>query len=73
VQLGRNSLRYSFLDEPTKQRLLADYEQRVQSFAQNFQSKGWAAFYDVRPVSYSFTCKQYRLCLQDRSALVRAH
>lgn len=72
VQLGRNSLRYSFLDQPTKQKLLADYEQRVQTFAQSFQSKGWASFYDVRPVSYSFTCKQYRLCLQDRSALVRA-
>ena len=64
VQLGRNSLRYSFLDEPTKQKLLAAYEKRVQAFAQQFRSKGWPAFKDVRPVSYSFLCRQYQLCLR---------
>lgn len=64
VQLGRNSLYYSFLDQPTKQRLLAAYDKRVQNFAQQFQSKGWAAFKDVKPVSYSFMCKHYQLCLQ---------
>jgi adenosine deaminase CECR1 len=64
VQLGRNSLRYSFLDEPTKQKLLAAYEKRVQTFAQQFQSKGWAALEQVQPVSYSFLCTHYQLCLQ---------
>jgi adenosine deaminase CECR1 len=64
VQLGRNSLAFSFLDEPTKQKLLAAYEKRVQTFAQQFQSKGWAAFKDVKPVSYSFLCKHYRVCMQ---------
>ena len=71
VQLGRNSLRYSFLDEPNKQKLLSAYEQRVQAFAQQFRSKGWQSLGHVRPVSYSFLCKQYELCLQQRSALVR--
>ncbi len=33
VKLGRNSLRYSFVDEPTKQRLLTDYDKRVAAFA----------------------------------------
>ena len=64
MQLGRNSLKYSFLDEPTKQKLLAAYEKRVQTFAQQFQNKGWAAFKDVKPVSYSFLCKHYELCLR---------
>ena len=32
VKLGRNSLHHSFLDEPTKQRLLADYDKRVAAF-----------------------------------------
>lgn len=64
VQLGRNSLRYSFLDEPTKQKLLAAYEKRVQGFAQQFQSKGWPALAGVKPVSYSFLCKHYQVCLQ---------
>lgn len=64
VQLGRNSLTYSFLDEPTKQKLLAAYDDRVHKFAQQFQSKGWAALKDVKPVSYSFLCEHYQLCLQ---------
>jgi adenosine deaminase CECR1 len=64
VQLGRNSLRYSFLDEPAKQKLLAGYDKRVQAFAQQFRSQGWSAFKDVTPVSYSFLCRQYQLCLQ---------
>ena len=64
VQLGRNSLKYSFLDEPTKQKLLAAYEKRVRTFAQQFQNKGWAAFEGVKPVSYSFLCKHYELCLR---------
>lgn len=71
VVLGRNSLKHSFLEESTKQRLLADYEKRVQSFAQQFQRKGWDAFKDVQPVSYSFLCRQYQLCLQGRSSLVQ--
>ncbi len=42
VKLGRNSLQYSFLDEPTKQRLLANYDKRIAAFALQFQRKGWA-------------------------------
>lgn len=64
VQLGRNSLQYSFLDEPTKQKLLAAYEKRVQTFAKQFQSKGWSALEDVKPVSYSFLCNHYQVCMR---------
>jgi len=63
VQLGRNSLKYSFVDEPTKAKLLAAYEKRVQAFVHNYQRKGWAAFDGTKPVSYSFTCKRYKVCL----------
>jgi adenosine deaminase CECR1 len=61
--LGRNSLKYSFLDEPTRQRLSADYEKRISSFAQQFQKQGWAALRSVRPVSYSFICRRYKVCV----------
>lgn len=64
VQLGRNSLVHSFLDEPTKRRLLADYEKRVAGFALRFQRSGWASLQSVQPVSYSFLCKRYEICLQ---------
>jgi adenosine deaminase CECR1 len=64
VKLGRNSLYYSFLDPPTKERLLAAYDRRIQAFALAFQKKGWEALRDVKPVSYGFLCKHYQLCLQ---------
>jgi adenosine deaminase CECR1 len=64
VQLGRNSLSHAFVDDATKQRLLADYEKRVAAFAERFQREGWASLKGVKPVSYSFTCKRYGVCLQ---------
>ena len=63
VQMGRNSLAYSFAEEPLKQKLLKDYDARVVAYASQFQKKGWDALKGVRPVSYSFTCKRYQLCL----------
>jgi adenosine deaminase CECR1 len=63
VQMGRNSLKFSFVDEPTKQRLLAAYEQRVQSFAQQFQKNHWSSLHAVKPVSYLFMCNHYKVCL----------
>jgi adenosine deaminase CECR1 len=67
VKLGRNSLYYSFLDAPTKQRLLADYDRRVAEFAQRFQKKGWASLDATKPVSYGFLCRHYQVCLTTRS------
>ncbi|MGH8445622.1 MAG: adenosine deaminase family protein, partial [Solimonas sp.] len=63
VAIGRNSLQYSFVQEPVKQRLLKAYDERVARFAAQLQRKGMAALADVKPVSYSFTCKHYQLCL----------
>jgi adenosine deaminase CECR1 len=67
TQLGRNSLRFSFLDDATKEKLLSDYEKRVASFAQQFKTKGMVSLAHVKPVSYSFTCKHYQLCIQQGS------
>jgi adenosine deaminase CECR1 len=64
VQLGRNSLKYSFLDEPTKQRLLAAYDRRVQSFAQRFQKTRWSSLHELKPVSYLFMCHHYQICFK---------
>ncbi|NKF24755.1 adenosine deaminase family protein [Solimonas marina] len=63
VKMGRNSLKYAFVQEPVKEKLLADYDRRVARFAKDFQRKGSAALDDVHPVSYSFTCKHYQICL----------
>ena len=63
IALSRNSLQYSFLDEPTKRRLLADYDRRMAAFVHQFQKKGWAALKDTQPVSYGFLCRHYKVCL----------
>ena len=64
TQLGRNSLVHSFVDEPTKQKLLADYDKRVAAFAERFQKGGWASLKSVKPVTYSFICKHYSVCMK---------
>ncbi|MCX7061250.1 MAG: adenosine deaminase [Gammaproteobacteria bacterium] len=63
VQLGRNSLQFSFVEAPVKHKLLADYDARVARFSASFRKSGWAGLSGVKPVSYSFTCKRYQLCL----------
>jgi adenosine deaminase CECR1 len=61
--LSRNSLKYSFLDPATKARLLADYDKRVAAFVANFQKKGWGGLAGTKPVTYSFLCKHYQVCM----------
>jgi adenosine deaminase CECR1 len=63
VKLGRNSLQYSFLDESTKQRLLAGYDKRIAAFAAQFQKNGWSSLTNSKPVSYGFLCRRYQICL----------
>lgn len=43
VELGRNSLRYSFAPAELKQRMLADYEREVAQFATEWGKKDWRA------------------------------
>ena len=63
--LGRNSLAFSFLDEPTKSGLLAGYERRMDQFAKDFQRRGRASHEGVRPLRRGFICRQYGLCERD--------
>jgi adenosine deaminase CECR1 len=63
VLLGRNSLRYSFVDATTRARLLADYDRRVADFVARFQKGGIGSLSGVKPVTYSFTCKRYKVCM----------
>jgi adenosine deaminase CECR1 len=63
VTLGRNSLQHAFVDEPTQQRLSAEYDKRVADFVHGFQQKGWSSLSSAKPVSYGFLCRHYQLCL----------
>jgi len=62
--LGRNSLRYSFVDPATKARLLADYDRRMTEFAARFQKGGVGALSGVKPVTYHFICNHYKVCME---------
>ncbi|WP_158970872.1 adenosine deaminase [Paraglaciecola sp. L3A3] len=62
VKLGANSLSYSFLDEQTKKVLLEQYFQRIATFEKSFMNNKMAAFNRVKPISYSFACKQFKVC-----------
>ncbi|MCF2949783.1 adenosine deaminase [Paraglaciecola aquimarina] len=62
VKLGENSLSYSFLDDKTKNKLLENYHQRVADFAARFKAKKIQGFKHIKPQSYSFACKQFKVC-----------
>ncbi|WP_237062444.1 adenosine deaminase family protein [Microbulbifer zhoushanensis] len=62
VSLGRNSLKHAFVDKETRDRLLHDYELRVDAFRKRLEHRGTAVLGDVVPRSHSFTCKHYGLC-----------
>ncbi|MEJ0099617.1 MAG: hypothetical protein WDO12_07715 [Pseudomonadota bacterium] len=63
VLLGRNSLKYSFLDAATKAKLMGEYDTRMANFAAQFQKKGVAELAGTQPVTYNFICKHYKVCL----------
>jgi len=55
VQLGRNSLSYSFVQPEVKARLLADYEKAVAAFEQKYlPDDSLAQLAAVKPVTYSY-------------------
>jgi adenosine deaminase CECR1 len=62
VLLGRNSITHSFVDAATRQKLAEDYEKRVAAYAARFQKEGVASLAQVKPVSYTFACKRWKLC-----------
>ena len=63
VQLGRNSLQYSFTDPETKAQLLKDYDKRVTRFAKQFRNNPEKVLQSDLPRSHGFSCQRYQICL----------
>jgi len=62
ISLGENSLKHAFVDEQTKNALLADYRARIKAFENAFIDKGQKSF-PHSPSRYGlFICRQYSLC-----------
>ena len=60
--LNVNSLKHSFVDEDTKQKLLTRYHKRVNDFERRMTRKGIDSLQTVQPEFRSFICKEYKLC-----------
>jgi adenosine deaminase CECR1 len=55
VQLGRNSLTYSFVQPEVKAKLLADYERDVAAFVAKYEpANSLAQLAAVKPVTYGY-------------------
>lgn len=58
VLIGRNSLRYAFVEEPLKTKLLADYDERIAAFEDRFGGGTVAdalkALRAIKPVTYGY-------------------
>jgi adenosine deaminase CECR1 len=65
VQLGRNSLTYSFVQPAVKAKLLADYETRMAAFADKYGAGSvddtLAALAAVKPVTYGYAKRTWGL------------
>lgn len=60
VRCGRHSLQWSFLEEPLKTKLLADYEREVKAFEQAYSGDDWRArLGTVKPVAYGFAKRRW--------------
>ncbi|TYK66653.1 adenosine deaminase family protein [Colwellia echini] len=62
--LGENSIKYSFLDQQTKNTLLNEYQEKMAKFEQQVSTSGIKNI-TTTPVSYSFICDKYQLCLEE--------
>ncbi len=60
VQLGHNSLEYSFVESDVKAKLLADYQADISNFEQKYLAEdGLEKLEDVKPVSSGYSEKNF--------------
>ncbi|MCU1339028.1 MAG: Aminodeoxyfutalosine deaminase [Bryobacterales bacterium] len=56
VQIGRDSLQYSFVEEPVKAKLLEDYDKHVLAFEAKYGTGDWRKLLsDVKPMTSGYT------------------
>ena len=61
-RLGNNSLKFAFIDNGAKTKLLNGFENRLAKFEERFMKKGLAALPKNLPKKRQFICNQYKLC-----------
>lgn len=67
VQIGRDSLAYSFAQAEVKDRLLRSYEEAVRKFEGKYSGTDWSsALSDVRPVSSGYARRNFQIAFPPR-------
>jgi adenosine deaminase CECR1 len=65
LKLGRNSLKYSFVEDTVKATLLKDYERRMEQFAKSFAKNSPSVLAKKKIQTRDFICERYAICLAD--------
>ena len=67
VQMGRDSLAYSFAQSDVKERMLRDYDAAIRKFEKKYSSTDWSsALSDVRPVSSGYAGRNFHISFPAR-------
>ena len=67
VQMGRDSLVYSFAQPDVKERMLREYDAAVRRFEKKYGGKDWpSALSSVRPVSSGYAGRNFQISFQAR-------
>ena len=61
-RLSENSIRYSFLPEDEKARLLDVYRERISRFEKRFQARGLQDLTATDAPKRAFICTRYDIC-----------
>jgi adenosine deaminase CECR1 len=65
LKLVRNSIKYSFVEEDIKQRLLENYDKRMTQFVKSFRKKASNVLDGQEIQTRAFICQRYNLCITD--------
>jgi adenosine deaminase CECR1 len=69
VRLGRNSLSFSFAEQPVKERLLDEYDAAVLAFEKKYGDDQWAkTLSKVRPISSGYAARTFGISFGTRWA-----
>jgi len=62
VQMGRDSLQYSFAEEPVKARMLKEYAEAIARFERKYGDDGWSSkLADVKPAYSGYATRNFEL------------